>query len=60
MILKQLRQKFGLSQDQLAQEVGVSRSTIAMVETDKNQLTVSLAKKLAKVFEIDWKDFFID
>lgn len=60
MILKQLRQKYGLSQDQLAQEIGVSRSTIAMVETDKNQLTVSLAKKLAKVFEIDWKDFFID
>lgn len=60
MILKQLRQKYGLSQDQLAQEIGVSRSTIAMVETDKNQLTVSLAKKLAKVFEIDWKDLFID
>lgn len=60
MILKQLRQKYGLSQDQLAQEIGMSRSTIAMVETDKNQLTVSLAKKLAKVFEIDWKDFFID
>ena len=60
MILKAMREKYGYSQEQLSKEIGVSRSTIAMIETDKNQLTVPLAKKLAKVFEIDWREFFTE
>lgn len=60
MILKSLRQKHGLSQEELANEIGVARTTIAMIEIGKNQMTVDMAKRLSKVFDIDWKDFFND
>lgn len=58
MILKSLRQKHGLSQEELANQIGVARTTIAMIETGKNRMTVEMAKKLSKVFEIDWRELF--
>lgn len=60
MLVKQMRVKYGLSQEELASKVGVTRSTIAMIETEKNSLTIEMAKKLSKVFDIHWKDFFSD
>lgn len=60
MLVKQMRVKYGLSQEELASKVGVTRSTIAMIETEKNSLTIEMAKKLSKVFDMPWKDFFKD
>lgn len=60
MSLKKAREKSGLSQEKLAHKVGVGRSTIAMVETGVNQLTVPLAKKIAEVLEVDWTELFED
>lgn len=56
--LKELRIKKGLTQEQLANECGVQRTTITMIELGENKPSVELAKKLGEVFKIDWKGFF--
>ena len=58
MNLKELRTNAKMTQQELADKIGVQRSTIAMIETDKNSITISMAKKLAEVFNISWTNFF--
>ena len=50
----------GLTQEQLASECGVQRTTISMIEIGENKPSVELAKKLGKIFEVAWSDFFED
>ena len=56
--LKELRIAKGLTQEQLASECGVQRTTITMIELGENKPSVELAKKLGVIFEVDWKGFF--
>ena len=56
--IKELRIKKGLTQEQLANECGVQRTTITMIELGENKPSVELAKKLGEILEIDWKGFF--
>lgn len=46
--LKEIRTKHGLSQEQLAESVGVTRQTIISIEKGVYQPSVSLALKLSK------------
>ena len=48
----------GLTQEQLAKECEVQRTTITMIEIGENKPSVELAKKLGVIFEVDWKGFF--
>ena len=56
--LKELRMSKGLTQEQLAKECEVQRTTITMIEIGENKPSVELAKKLGVIFEVDWKGFF--
>ena len=56
--LKELRTAKGMTQEQLASECGVQRTTITMIELSENKPSVELAKKLGVIFEVDWKGFF--
>ena len=56
--IKELRTARGLTQEQLASECGVQRTTITMIELGENKPSVELAKKLGVIFEVDWKGFF--
>ena len=58
--VKELRISKGLTQEQLASECGVQRTTITMIEIGENKPSVELAKKLGKIFEVAWSDFFED
>ena len=58
--VKALREKQGLSQEDLASKIGLTRSAVAMIENGSNKLTVDNAKKIGEVLRVDWKDFFID
>lgn len=60
MLIKTLREKFGMSQEDLATKIGLTRSAISMIENGTNQLTVPNAKKLGEIFNVDWKEFFMD
>ena len=58
--LKELRTAKGMTQEQLASECGVQRTTITMIELGENKPSVELAKKLGEIFEITWSDIFED
>lgn len=58
--VKELRMSKGLTQEQLASECGVQRTTITMIEIGENKPSVELAKKFGKIFEVAWSDFFED
>ena len=58
--LKKLRTEKGLTQEQLANESGVQRTTITMIELGENKPSIELAKRLGAIFEVAWSDFFED
>lgn len=54
--LKQLRKEKNIKQDDFLAVDGISRSTIAMVETAKTDITLSKLKIIADVLKIKPKD----
>jgi len=57
-MLKELRRKNGVTQQQVADACDVTRATIAMIESGRNQPSVKLAKRLATFFGVEWTIFF--
>ena len=57
--VKELRKERHLTQDELAQAVGVSRQTINAIENDKYNPTLELAIKLARYINIHVEELFI-
>ena len=51
--IKFLREEKGLSQEELAYDANVSRSTISMIETAQNDITLSKVKRIATALEIE-------
>ena len=60
MNIKELRIAKGMTQEQLANECGVQRTTITMIELGENKPSVELAKTLGAIFGVAWSDFFED
>ncbi len=58
--LRVLRAEAGISQNELAMRLGVSRQTINAVETDKYDPSLPLALRLAKVFGVPVDAIFLD
>lgn len=58
--LRELREKAGWSQGELARRLGVSRQTVNAVETDKYDPSLPLALRLAKLFGVAVPEIFID
>lgn len=56
--VKELREKQGISQGKLAEEIGVSRQTINYLEMGRYMPSLKLAMKLAKYFNISVEDIF--
>ena len=56
--LRTFRLKKGLTQEELSFEASLARSTIAMVERQKNDITLSKVEVLAKALNVEVKDFF--
>ena len=57
--MKELREKHHLTQDQLAQKVGVRRETILFLEKGKYNPSLKLAYDIAKVLDSKIEDVFI-
>ncbi|EXM37617.1 helix-turn-helix transcriptional regulator [Ruminococcus albus] len=57
--IKDLRKSQKLTQDELANAVGVSRQTINAIENDKYNPTLELAIKLARYLRMPVEDLFI-
>jgi putative transcriptional regulator len=56
--LKELRARHDMTQEYLAEKVGVSRQTIVAIEKQKYDPSLSLAFKLAKCFGVKIEDIF--
>lgn len=51
-ILIELRKERGLSQKSVADAIGISQSTIAKIEVDRNEATASTLRKLSDFFGV--------
>ena len=56
--IKQLRKEAGWRQEDLANQVGVSRQTIIAIENDKYDPTLELAMKLARQLHTTVEELF--
>lgn len=48
--IRDLRERRGLTQEELARQLGVTRQTVNAIENDKYNPTLSLAFKLSRLF----------
>lgn len=58
--LRQLRDTHGFSQEQVAQELGVSRPTYLQIEKRGRELTVTEAQNLAHLYGMSLEDFIAE
>ena len=56
--IKELRKQMGLRQEDLAQQLGVTRQTINVIENDKYDPTLGLAMRLARFLNTPVEDIF--
>ena len=56
--LKEYRAKIGVNQQQMGKMAGVSRQTISQIERGDYSPSVTLAQKIAKVFDARVEDIF--
>ena len=57
-IVTQLRKAAGLRQEDLAQQLGVSRQTIIAIENDKYNPTLELAMKISRLLALHVDEIF--
>lgn len=56
--LKEQRARIGVNQSELGKMAGVSRQTISLIERGDYSPSVTLALKLAKIFQTTVEDIF--
>ncbi|MDK7192045.1 helix-turn-helix transcriptional regulator [Gardnerella vaginalis] len=56
--ISQLRKQYKITQEELANEVGVTRQTITSIETGKYIASLPLAFKIAKFFDMNIEEIF--
>lgn len=58
MKLREFRKGKNLTQKELANKIGVHRTTITLIEKGINKPSIKVAKKLGEVFDVEWTIFF--
>ena len=57
--IKEYRARFNLTQEELAEKVGVRRETIVFLEAGKYNPSLKLAMSIAKVFDTTVEKLFV-
>lgn len=57
--LEELRRRYGIRQEELADALGVSRQTIGSLENGRYNPSILLAFKLARYFHLTIEDIFL-
>ena len=57
--VRELRKQQGLTQEQLADYIGVSRQTINAIEKEKFDPSLPTAFKMSKLFQVPIEQFFL-
>ena len=55
--IKELRSKYGYTQDELSYKAGIGRSTLGNIETAQNDVTFTKINKIAKAFNLTLSEF---
>lgn len=55
--LKGMRNREGWTQSQLGEKIGVSQANLSKMESGKRPIGKTMAKRLAKVFDTDYRIF---
>jgi putative transcriptional regulator len=58
--LKVYRAMHNLTQEELADKIGVTRQTIIAIESDKYLPSLGLAFKISRLFKVKVEDIFIE
>lgn len=58
--LKKLRKEFGLTQEELAEKIGMTKPTISSYESDKRSISLDAILKIANLFNVELNYFFPD
>jgi len=58
--LIRLRKDRKMSQQQVAEILGITRSFYGMIETGDRNPTLNLAKRIAELFQVDIEEIFFD
>ena len=56
--LRRLRRSRKLSQEELADQAGINRNYVGMLEREENAATVDMLEKIADVLDVDPIEFF--
>ena len=56
--LRRLRQKHGLSQEELADRAGLNRNYVGIIEREENAPTVDALEQIAKALDINAVELF--
>lgn len=57
--IEEIRKARGIRQEELAQQLGVSRQTISSLETGRYNPSIFLAYKVAKLFGMTMEEVFV-
>ncbi|MEG1255039.1 helix-turn-helix transcriptional regulator [Clostridium sp.] len=57
--IRELREKMGITQEQLGKKIGTSRQAINAIETEKYEPSIWIAYDIAKVFQCSIEEVFI-
>ena len=57
--LREYRARIGVNQQQMGELVGVSRQTISQIERGDYSPSVTLALKIAKIFDVPVENIFV-
>ena len=55
--IKELRSKYGYTQDELSYKAGIGRSTLGNIETAQNDVTFTKINKIAEAFNLTLSEF---
>lgn len=58
--LIRLRKERKMTQQQVAEVLGITRSFYGMIETGDRNPTLDLAKRIAELFQVDIEEIFFD
>ena len=60
LIIKGLRDKYGYTQDKVAEFLGIKREMISFYETGEREVPLEILEKLSDLFGVDLDVFFVD
>ena len=56
--IQRLRKKMGLTQEELAEKVGISRAYMGYIEQGRYSASLEVIEKIAKVLKVKMSDLF--